>query len=65
MNINKFVDKKYEKYSFKQLEKAPIDALQGISENSANLIMEAFSKKALSKYVNVANAIVTLAEAEE
>ena len=65
MNINKFVDKKYENYSFGQLKNAPIEALQGISKEDAKLILEAFKKNALSKYVNIADAIVTLAGAEE
>ena len=65
MNINKFVDKKYEKMSFKQLKNAPIDALAGVSENDARLIMEAFRKGEFSKYAKIADAIVTLAKAEE
>ena len=65
MNISKFVDKKYERMSFTQLKTAPLDALQGFSENDAVLIKKAFRKKELSKFVNIAGAIVTLAEAEE
>ena len=65
MNINKFVDKAYEKFSFEQLKTAPYDALQGISENDAVLLYKAFRKKELSKFVNIAGAIVTLADAEE
>jgi len=65
MNVSKFVDKKYEKLSLKQLAAAPVDALEGISEEKAMLIREAFNKNELSKYVSWAQAIVTLAEAEE
>jgi len=65
MNINKFVDKAYERMSFEQLKTAPYDALQGISENDAEILYKAFRKKELSKYVNIAGAIVTLADAEE
>jgi len=65
MNINKFVDKKYEKMSFKELADAPFDVIQGVTEKKAELIHKAFYKKALTKYVNIADAIVTLAEAEE
>jgi len=65
MNINKFVDKAYERMSFEQLKTAPYDALQGLSENDAELIFKAFRKKELSKFVNIAGAIVTLADAEE
>jgi len=65
MNINKFVDKAYEKWSFDQLKDAPFDALQGVSEGDSLLIKKAFRKKQLSKFANIASAIVLLAEAEE
>jgi len=65
MNINKFVDKKYEKMSFEQLKSAPFEALQGVTEDGARLMKKAFRKKELSKYVTWASAIVTLAEGEE
>ena len=65
MNINKFLDKEYEKMSFVQLKNVPFEALQGVSENDAILLKKAFNKRRLSKYVNIAQAIVTLAEAEE
>jgi len=65
MNINKFVDKEYERWSFEQLKDAPFDALQGVSENDSVLIKKAFRRKQLSKFANIASAIVTLAEAEE
>jgi len=32
MNINKLIDKKYEKLTFKELAAAPVDAIAGISE---------------------------------
>ena len=31
MNINKAVDKAYEKKTFKEIADAPVDALQGVS----------------------------------
>ena len=65
MNINKFIDKAYEGWSFEQLKSAPVDALQGLSENDAVLVKKAFNKKELSKFANIASAIVLLAEAEE
>jgi hypothetical protein len=34
MNINKLVDKKYEKMKFKEIAAAPVDAIQGISEKA-------------------------------
>jgi len=64
MNINNFVDKEYEKMTFEQLKSAPFEALQGISNNDSILIKKAFRKKQLSKFANIAQAIVTLAEAE-
>ncbi|MCL2276700.1 MAG: hypothetical protein FWC21_02260 [Treponema sp.] len=65
MNINKFVDKEYEKWSFNQLKDAPFDALQGVSETDSVLIKKVFRKKQLSKFAAIASAIVLLAEAEE
>ena len=70
MNINKFVDKKYEKMSLKELVSAPVDALQGISENDAKHLKDAFNVKTVSdlaklKYVKWAEAICVLAEGEE
>jgi len=65
MNINKFLDKEYENMSFEQLKSIPFEALQGVSENDAILFRKAFNKRELSKFVNIAQAIVTLAEAEE
>ena len=65
MNINKFVDKKYEKMTFKELAASPFDAIQGVTKKEAELIKKAFHVRELSKYVNWAKAIVMLAEAEE
>jgi len=65
MNINKIVDKKYEKMSFNELADSPFNAIQGVTESEAELISQAFHINELSKYVNWARAIVTLAEAEE
>ena len=65
MNINKFLDKKYEKLSLKQLTSAPYEALAGISKENAALLRETFKKNELSRYVSWAEAIVTLAQVEE
>ncbi|MCL2214702.1 MAG: hypothetical protein FWC06_05765 [Treponema sp.] len=70
MNINKFVDKKFESMTLKQLVSAPVDALQGVSEGDAKLLKEAFNVKTISdlaklKYVKWAKAICVLAEGEE
>ncbi|MCL2185890.1 MAG: hypothetical protein FWB86_08590 [Treponema sp.] len=70
MNIRKFVDKKYEKMTLKELVSAPVDALQGLSEGDAKLLKEAFNVKTIAdlaklKYVKWAKAICLLAEGEE
>jgi len=70
MNIRKFVDKKYEKMTLKELTGAPVDALQGLSEEDAKLLKEAFNVKTIAdlaklKYVKWAKAICLLADGEE
>ena len=70
MNINKCLDKKYEKMPLKELVSAPVDALQGVSENDAKLLKEAFKVKTIAdlaklKYVKWAQAICILADGEE
>jgi hypothetical protein len=69
MNINKFLDKKYEKMTLKELTAAPVDAIAGISEGDAKLLKEAFNVKTVKdlaklKYVKWAQAICTLADGE-
>jgi hypothetical protein len=69
MNIDKYVVKKYEKLTLKELANAPVDAIAGISEGDAKLLKEAFSVKtvldlAKLKYVKWAQAICILAEGE-
>ncbi len=70
MNLNKALDKAYEGKSLKELADAPVDALAGVSENDAKLLLEAFKVKTVRdlanlKYVKWAQAIVTLADAEQ
>lgn len=70
MNINKAVDKAYEKKTLKEIADAPVDALQGVSEGDAKLLYEAFKVKTVRdlaelKYVQWAQAIVALAKTEE
>ena len=70
MNINKIVDKKYETMSLKEIANAPVEAIQGVSENDSKLLQEAFNVKTVSdlaklKYVQWAQAICTLADGEE
>jgi hypothetical protein len=70
MNINKLVDKKYEKMSLKELVDAPVAAISGLSEGDAKYLQKAFNVKtvydlARLKYVRVAQAICILAEGEK
>lgn len=70
MNLNKALTKAYEGKPLKELVDAPVDALQGVSENDAKLLQEAFNVKTIGdfaklKFVKWAQAIVTLAETEE
>ena len=69
MNINNAVIKEYEDKSFKELVGAPVSALQGVSENDAKLLQEAFNVKTIGdlanlKYVKWAKAIATLSDTE-
>jgi len=70
MNINKALSKAFETKSLKELVDAPVSAIQGVTENDAKLLNEAFNVKTIGdlaklKYVKWAQAIVTLAETEE
>ncbi len=70
MNINKSLDKAYEKKTLKEIADAPVDALEGVSEADAELLKKAFNVKTIRdlanlKYVKWAQAIVTLADTEE
>ena len=69
MNIDKIVDKKYEKMTLKEIAAAPVDAISGISEGDAELLKKAFKVKTVSdlaklKYVKWAQAICILADGE-
>ena len=70
MNINNAVDKAWESKSLKEIADAPVEALQGVSDNDAKLLKEAFNvdtvrKLAELKYVKWAQAIVALADTEQ
>ena len=70
MNINKCVDKAFEKNTLKELVNAPVSALQGVSDGDGELLLKAFNVKTIGdfaklKYVKWAQAICTLAEGEE
>jgi len=69
MNIDKVLDKAYEKMALKELVNAPVSALQGVSEGDAEKLKDAFKIKTIKqlanlKYVRWAQAIVTLSEVE-
>jgi len=69
MNIDKFVVKKYENLTLREVAASPVDAIAGISEGDAKLLREAFKVKTVAdlaklKYVKWAQAICTLAEGE-
>ena len=65
MNVNKFLNEDFKDMSFKDLSDSPFEAIKGINEDVAKRVRESFTPKSLSKYVNIAQAIVTLAEGEE
>ena len=70
MNINKCIDKAYEKKTLKEIAAAPVDALQGVSAKDAELLKAAFNVKTVSdlgncKFFQWARAICILAEGEE
>jgi hypothetical protein len=69
MNIDKFVVKKYEQLTLREIANSPVDAIAGVSENDAKLLNEAFNVKTVSdfanlKYVRWAQAICILAAGE-
>lgn len=69
MNINKALDKAWETKTFKEIAKAPVAALEGVSDNDAKLLKEAFNVVTIEdlanlKFVRWAQAIVTAASVE-
>jgi hypothetical protein len=64
-DIGKFLDKAYEGQDFSELAKAPVAALQGVSESDAAALQQAFGIKTIAdlatcKYVLWAQAINAL-----
>jgi len=53
MNINKAVDKAFESKSMKEISKAPVNALQGISEGNAKHLKEAFGVDTIEELDNL------------
>lgn len=69
MNIDKIVDTKYCGMSFRDLCKAPVDALRGVSANDARALKQAFGITTIGEladlnFVQWADAIRTLAQEE-
>jgi hypothetical protein len=70
MNINIALMKEYEGKSLKELVNAPVTSIAGVTESDAEHLNAAFNVKTVKdlatlKYALWAQAIVTLAEAEE
>ena len=66
-DMSRHLDKAYEQRSFEELADAPVDALEGVSKNDADLLAKAFNihtirERAESKFVLRAQAIVNLAK---
>ncbi len=69
MNIDHAVDKEYEDKSLTEIAKAPVAALEGVSERQAQLLHEAFGittveQLANNRFFKIAQAITTLAPKE-
>ena len=69
MNIDKAVDKAFEKKSLKEIADASADALEGVSADDAELLAKGFKIKTVrdlgtNKYFLTAQAIVALATKE-
>ena len=70
MNINKALDKDFEGKPLKEILKAPVSALEGVSDADGKKLQEAFGIKSIGeladcKYFHWAVAIKTLADREE
>jgi hypothetical protein len=66
-NLDKVLDKAYEDKTLAELVDAPVDALSGVSEGDAQLLMQAFNIKTVgdlgrNKYFRAAAALVDLVE---
>ncbi|HOJ64102.1 MAG TPA: hypothetical protein PLE45_06745 [Spirochaetota bacterium] len=70
LNINKCVDKAYEKKSIKEILDSPVQALQGLSDRQAELLYQAFKIKTVKqlgnlRFYKIAKAIYFLALCED
>jgi hypothetical protein len=67
-NLGAFLDKDWENTSLTEILKAPVSALQGVSEGDADLLEQAFNIKTVgdlgkNKYFRAAQLLPQLAEA--
>ena len=67
-NLGVFLDKDWESKSLAEILKAPVSALQGISEGDADLLKQAFNIKTVgdlgkNKYFRAAQLLTQLTEA--
>src|SRR3954468_3289143 len=67
-NLDTFLDKDWENKSLADILKAPVSALQGVSEGDADLLKQAFNIKTVgdlgkNKYFRAAQLLAQLAEA--
>ena len=58
MNINKFIDKKYEKLTLKELTAAPVDAIAGISAGDVKLLRDNYNVKTISDLAKLSSSII-------
>lgn len=67
-NLNAFLDKAYEDKPLAEVLKAPVSALQGVSEGDAQHLKDAFNIKTVgdlgkNKFFRVAHLLTQLSEA--
>jgi hypothetical protein len=67
-DLNAFLDKDWENKSLADILKAPVSALQGVSEGDADLLKQAFNIKTVgdlgkNKYFRAAQLLAQLSEA--
>ena len=67
VNLNALLDKEWENKSLAEVLKAPVSALQGVSESDADLLKQAFNIKTVgdlgkNKYFRAAQLLAQLAE---
>jgi hypothetical protein len=67
-NLDAFLDKEWESKSLAEVLKAPVSALQGVSEGDADLLKQAFNIKTVgdlgkNKFFRAAQLLTQLVEA--